>query len=285
MQPIDYLEQAVQLIETHSYYQPSIEKWTQHKASVFAQLTSATTLDDVHHLIRDLLYTLGDNHSHLLPPNWQTNPQKTAQNLPTARKIASWGYIHLPQVVGDDASMLTYANTIAQHITKLMPVSGWVIDLRDNTGGNMWAMLAGIGAIAGAGVLGSFIDRDGMRVDWGYEAGASMYDGEAVYTISEPNGFDTLSQPVAVLIGERTASSGELTLVSFLGRLRTRTFGQATRGVPTANDIYPLADGARLVLTQFVSADRQHRTYYSPILPDVICDDALTTATTWLSTQ
>lgn len=85
MQPIDYLEQAVQLIETHSYYQPSIEKWTQHKASVFAQLTSATTLDDVHHLIRDLLYTLGDNHSHLLPPNWQTNPQKTAQNLKSLR--------------------------------------------------------------------------------------------------------------------------------------------------------------------------------------------------------
>ncbi|MGV9658891.1 S41 family peptidase [Streptomyces koyangensis] len=55
--------------------------------------------------------------------------------------------------------------------------------------------------------------------------------------------------PVAVLTGPRTASAGEAVAIAFRERPDTRTFGDPTSGVPTANAPYPLSDGALVVLT------------------------------------
>lgn len=51
---------------------------------------------------------------------------------------------------------------------------------------------------------------------------------------------------VAVLIDNGTASSGEAVLIAFQRRPDTRTFGNATCGLSTANQEYMLSDGASL---------------------------------------
>ena len=53
--------------------------------------------------------------------------------------------------------------------------------------------------------------------------------------------------PVAVLVGSRTASSGEAAALRFIGRPGARTVGQPTDGFTTGNSDYGLADGARLL--------------------------------------
>lgn len=73
---------------------------------------------------------------------------------------------------------------------------------------------------------------------------------------------------MAVLQGRRTFSSGEATLLSFIGRANTRRFGEASGGLSTANRVYPLPDGAALVLTTSVMADRTGRAYGGPVEPD-----------------
>ena len=45
-------------------------------------------------------------------------------------------------------------------------LAGWIVDLRGNTGGNMWPMLAGFGPVLGEGTAGFFIDPDGVGVPW-----------------------------------------------------------------------------------------------------------------------
>lgn len=147
----------------------------------------------------------------------------------------------------------------------------------------MWSMLTTIGAIAGEGTLGFFIDRDKTKTPWAYKAGASVYDSETVYSVEDPVALIPEDRPVAILIGNNTQSSGEITLLSFIGRLNVRTFGQPTRGIPTANDSYSLADGAILVLTTALCADRNGRVYETFIPPDVICDDPLDQAKLWLA--
>jgi C-terminal processing protease CtpA/Prc len=228
---------------------------------------------------------LGDNHSGL----WlaDTKKQEAIQEqkspqVPTSKRIHQWAYLHLPKSIGDEDAKQHYAQAGHNLLRHHDNAQGWIIDLRENRGGSMWPMLVVCGPIAGDGTLGYFQNRHEERVAWGYENGASIYDGDTVYAIADPIPTISSDIPVAVLIGERTASSGEILLISLSRRENLRTFGQATRGKPTANTVFDLPDGASLVLTTDVSLDRKKRLYERSILPDVPCTDALTEAETWL---
>jgi C-terminal processing protease CtpA/Prc len=180
-------------------------------------------------------------------------------------------------------------------------VCGWVIDLRLNVGGNMWPMLAGVGPLLGDSVFGSFVSNQPQGVPWHYSQGhawpglsSAIGDGPAVvvgvgslppYRVREP------LAPVALLIGRRTASSGEATLLAFLGRPNVRTFGDSTAGFNSANSGFKLSDGATMVITVGYSRDRLGRAYALSVAPDELVrnspdanlDAPLDHALAWLS--
>jgi C-terminal processing protease CtpA/Prc len=146
---------------------------------------------------------------------------------------------------------------------------GWIVDLRRNTGGNVWPMLAGIGPLLGEGNVAAARYADGSRVAMWYRAGQAGLGDFAQLTVSgEPYRSGAATLPVAVLTGEDTASSGEAIAVAFRGRPDARSFGAATRGISTGNRSFPLSDGAALVLTVATTADREGRLYGGAIEPD-----------------
>jgi carboxyl-terminal processing protease len=91
-----------------------------------------------------------------------------------------------------------------------------------------------------------------------------------------------------VITGPRTVSSGEAVTVAFRGRPRTRSFGQPTGGLSTSNSGFQLPDGATLLLTTAVFADRNGQRYGAAIEPDEAvsavdgADPALAAAVAWL---
>jgi C-terminal processing protease CtpA/Prc len=150
---------------------------------------------------------------------------------------------------------------------------GWIVDLRGNTGGNMWPMLIGIGPVLGKGLAGSFIDADGNQVDWAYLDGKGLLGDEVISQVNgAPYQIANPEAPVAVLFGEGTASSGEVIVISFIGRPNTRTFGGSSAGYTTGNDEFELSDGAYIFLTTVIDADRTGKVYRSVIVPDVRVD-------------
>jgi len=169
---------------------------------------------------------------------------------------------------------------------------GWVVDLRGNSGGNMWPMLLGMGPLLGdakgADPVGMFLLAD-KRQPWAYREGAVWLDGKAVvgsrntqYTLRHPGA------PVAVLFGPRTASSGEASVLAFRGRAASRSFGQPSAGYSTANTPQRLPDGSLLLLTGSVIADRNGVGDGNRLQPDVIVaegQDATTAAQAWLLAQ
>lgn len=170
----------------------------------------------------------------------------------------------------------------------------WVVDLRRNTGGNMWPMLAGIGPLAGEGDLGAFVGA-AERWPWRYERGAALVGGEVVRRVDAPV-LPAIADdvPVAVLTSPLTASSGEILALSFVGRPGTRLFGESTCGLTTSNALYELPGGAALLLTTAQDADRTGRVYTGPIQPDVVVltdwaefqtpqDPVLNAALAWLA--
>ncbi len=209
--------------------------------------------------------------------------------LAEGRKLNQWvAYLSVPPTgTGHQPTLQYYADSLHTLIRRLdgPRVTSWVIDLRENTGGNCWPMLAGIGTILGEGVCGYFMDRDGGNPQsWSYR------DGEAYlsdyFQISLSNPAYSLHHPspsVAVLTGSRTMSSGEVVATAFRGRPATRSFGRPTGGYSTTNNFFPLSDGAIVNLTISIYADRNKRGYGSGIPVDVETDTPLKTALEWLS--
>lgn len=180
------------------------------------------------------------------------------------------GYLEIPNATAFEASkpFATEAHRVIREIDQL-PTAGWVIDLRTDTGGALYPMLAAVGPIVGEGELMGFVAPE-EQVTAYYREGRAWLEGAEITTVQVDEWY-TLQQPlspVAVLTSQLTASSGEFTALAFRGRLRTRSFGEPTAGVPTGNEIKELADGAWIVLTTALGADRTWQTYDGPLLPD-----------------
>ena len=123
-------------------------------------------------------------------------------------------------------------------------------------------MLAGLKPFLGSADLGTFEMPSGSSVAW--RAGANVDEERATPARLAP----LESAWVAVLTGPHTASSGEAVVIAFRGRPRARSFGLPTAGLSTANTRYPLPDGAAILLTTAVEADRTGHRYGNRIEPD-----------------
>lgn len=216
---------------------------------------------------------------------------------PTGRRLeGDIGYLELPSVRSGPKAA-TYDDTVHELLDEIDDgtLLGWIVDLRRNTGGAVWPMLGGIGPLAGEGRLGAFASASG-GADWSYDAASGMATSASyeLAKVAQPHPLcDEL--PVAVLTGPLTAGAGEAIVVAFSGRAYARRFGDGTRGLPTSNTQIPLADGALLVLTVTVHADRTGTRYDDVIPPDETVaidwtrfgqddDPVLAAACRWLAT-
>ncbi|HLG65477.1 MAG TPA: S41 family peptidase [Ktedonosporobacter sp.] len=193
---------------------------------------------------------------------------------PEGRLIANKvGYLDLPDLPGNLEHKQLYMAETQRLLREIdqAGVSGWVLDLRRNSGGNMWPMLAGIGSLLGEGECLALVSpwekvpifyRDG-------KAYAQERWEKLAEEVKNPYQLQHPLPPVAVLTSSQsTGSSGEFVVLAFRGRPRTRSFGEPTYGVPTGNDLKELSDGAKIFLTSYWGADRTGNVFNGPIPPD-----------------
>lgn len=186
-------------------------------------------------------------------------------------------HVVVPFLYSEDRAVIDGYATKVQDVIGALAANkpcGWIVDLRGNGGGNMWAMLAGVGPIIGEGELGSTLDKDGMKRIWFYEKGRSGYRGDAkdpyYATTTRPPVVITQRQPVAILIDRDTGSSAEGLAIAFRGRAETRFFA-ATSTFP-----FPLSDGAKLFVVTGAMLDQQGNQYPLGVVPDQVIISAVT---------
>ncbi len=287
--PQQMLDSALTIVRKNSLWRDTVN-WSVLEPAFRSMASSAQKAEDTYPAIKFLLQRLGDHHSfHMTPRATQSFTTGGAQNpRPVVRTVDTGiGYISVPAYSGAERSALqSYAKDVHAALETTAPLAtcGWVVDLRTNGGGNMWPMLNGLKPFFGNDGLGSFVSAEGSAPLW--HAG----DGVGVDPPAALN--DLATAPVAVLTGPRTASSGEAVTISFRGRANTRSFGQPTAGLSTANQTYKLPDGSMILLTVAVEADRTGKRYGEKIPPDeavepgVAPDDPpLAAAVRWLRTQ
>lgn len=182
----------------------------------------------------------------------------------------------IPAFSGGGVRGNAYAARLHAAVVKGARHCGQVLDLRGNTGGNQWPMMAGISPLLGNGPQGAEIGPGGERRHYAVlnPGRVSVAEGaDAGLTLAEVAGAtaapDLKGQAVAVLIDGMTASSGAGVAISLHGRRNTRFFGERSHPTTSSNEGFVLADGTNIVVTTTLMADRDWKTFPGGISPDV----------------
>jgi carboxyl-terminal processing protease len=291
--PRDFLRSFVDILQEYSVLRDSID-WPVLRTAVMDAGAAATTIEETEPALALGLEILSDDHSWIRLPDGSYLPYTpsftcTGPTVTTPTDIpADIGYVRVGAFSGGVAEAGAYTSVIQTAMADQDDpgLTGWIVDLRGNGGGNMWPMLAALWPFLQA-TVGYFVDPDDAWIEW-YVSGPYAYLGTTlVGEATNPYAPNLGSGRVAVLTDKRVASSGEATAVAFRGRPDTRTFGGETCGVPTGISAGPIGHGYTLGLAVVWMTDRDSTVYSAPLQPDEVIADpaaALARAIEWLRT-
>ena len=287
-----YVLAALDTLRVHALRSDSVD-WVAASSRLLAGILGAQTASDTYEALKDV-GRFADRHTTFLTPErlarMRAEPTEEMTAVPltlaTGQLLsANVGYVNIPGVhVLDEERLRVFADSLIHLVADFEDAGAcrWIVDLRRNSGGHMFPMLAGLEPLLGTGDLGYFVDNDDVAKPWyivpiGEEASPR---GTAVAGIaSVAHSLRDPDAPVVVLIGPGTTSSGEVVALSFRGRPATTLIGTPSGGFTTGNAVPELSDGAVFNITSSVYADRTGRRYGGPITPDMVVEEGGTPGT------
>ena len=271
----DFVKKAVGIMDTYGLFATGTS-WENAKAEALA--SDPPTFEDAQAIVRKALAVAGGKHSFLTVNNSNVMSHTLQQAaMPTiTQRDDGILVIKLPQFSGTGEESIQYAQKVLDAIPSQL--RGVVIDLIDNRGGNMYPMLAAVHRFFPEENLFEF-----HRRDYNFTVTIS-------YVISYVNikRKDYISCPVAILMNNHTASSGEMVLLAFRGLDNVRTFGTHSAGYTSGNSTYYLPFNSKLVLTTSSVITRTGEEFCNDyIYPDVdpITPFPLDDAIKWINSQ
>lgn len=187
-----YLDQALDIMQEHALHRNQVD-WNRLRGRAHGRASSALTPVEVYPAIMFALQSLADGHSYFLSPEQVAELESGALNAenpaPSGRLLSNGlAYLSVPAFAGTVEAGQEYAIALQQVIRELdaSRPCGWVVDLTENHGGNMWPMLAGIGPVLGEGQAGAFVAPDEPETPWVYLDGQALMADEAEWGSREP---------------------------------------------------------------------------------------------------
>ncbi len=271
-----YVEIALEYMDNGIYAEG--DAWKAKKADIMKRAKELDDYADTHALLSEALTVAGGKHSTLLTGN-DGGELVSGQDNPRVNIDADGIlYVKLPGFVGTNGAQ-KYADTVIDFVEENEDeIRGVIIDLQDNTGGNLGPMLAAVSPFLPEGELLSFRIKDKMQPV--KLSDGSVTGGGSNMTVDEEQ---IVNVPVAILQNEWTASSGEATLLAFRGLKYAKTFGKASAGYCSCNTVYYLYDGTTMQLTIGSNVARTGEEFCEdPIAPDVETETPLEVAEKWI---
>jgi len=269
-EPQRYVRKAVKIMDKNGLYAEGAQ-WDSVKN--VSLKSNPETMEDAYQVVREALKVAGGKHSFLSPANRVAEDNVREWEMPSVsildNNIAS---VKLPPFHGNKEEGLKYSNTVLERVPD--DISGLIIDLRGNVGGDMYPMIAAVHRfIPDGNDMLRFKTR--KRTSWIPRSFVLNAVG-----VTEKQFIDC---PVAILTDSLTASSGEATLLCFRGLKNVKTFGCPTAGYASSNCPYAMPDGSSLVLTTGCDVARTNEEFCDdPIAPDVATVTPETDAMNWL---
>ena len=266
-----YVKKAIRIMGRKGLYAEG-PRWEAAKKEALAERPQ--TLEQAQHIVKQLLPIAGGKHSFFYSEaQKQENQTERAWEMPTVQLVEGGiAIIHLPHFLGSDKDTKRYVAAVCDNLPDSL--SGVVIDLRGNDGGNQFAMLPT--------VLRFLPDDDFQRFE-GRKSSSSLKKWIIAKVFGLPSGKEDHC-PVAILTDGHTASAAEMVMISFRGLENARTFGQPTAGYLSGNELFPLPDGSMLALTTSRLISRTGEVFCDdPVDPDVLTDTPMEDALNWIN--
>lgn len=265
-----YVKKAVRLMDRHGLFATG-EPWKAAKAEALA--AKPATMEEAHAVVCKALEVAGGKHSFIMPADMVTVNVTSEWEMPSVELRDGIAVIYLPPFSGNDDEGRRYLQTVLDALPDQL--NGAVIDLRGNSGGNMYPMIAAVHRFLPDNLLRFRNRKNSMPVDNDYILNVVGIARQAM-----------IDCPVAILTNELTASSGEATLLCFRGLQNVRVFGTPTAGYASSNVPYPMPDGSQLVLTVGSDVARTGEEFCDdPIVPDSLTESPMEEAIAWLLKQ
>lgn len=283
-----FSDEIVKCIKQNSIYADSLD-YDDIEKDVEQHIDTFTTYEKVGHYYMKILRMAGDNHSFFVNKKMLADySAKQKENIRFSYQLldGNIGYLSIPGFLSSDNAVVNdFANQIHNAIRELdtqQTITGWIVDLRNNNGGNMWPMVLGLNPLIGNEVAGYFKYTSKKNLEE-WKTGSP----HSTITIRQPYQLKKPDAKIAVLYSKKTVSSGEATAICFIGKPNTRSFGTATGGLTTSNGIFTLSDDNIFVLAVGYDLDRNKKVYKGKIQPDVLFENAdnetvLESAKAWL---
>jgi len=285
------LDEALTCMKKH-YYRKDWIQWEDLTNAARTRLRVSGKCDDANEVIGWCFEQLNEQHSFLMAPARAARYNFDTTNLsgapaPSLSELVgeikgewlhdSIAYLTIPWVSTTDSLICAHiADSLQELIARLdsRGITRWIIDLRKNSGGNCWPMLAGIGPLLGEGVCGYFVAAE-ERIPISYRDGAA-FQGRHIGCRVSREGYRTqfARKSIVVLTSRRTVSAGEIVAMAFKGKDQAYLFGEPTAGLTTANATYSLSDHSMLVLSVCREADHTGRIWEGSIVPDKVISSA-----------
>src|SRR5690606_7860352 len=198
----EVLESAIAIIRENAL-RPVGDDWDRLATDLAGLHGQARAPEAAHPAIRKLLAALADGHSFFIPSSTarQADTMGTATRPPGVELLdGGVGYVLLPGVVGQsEGEGPSFSRQILDAMAGIASAAsrGWIVDLRGNSGGNMWPMLAALQPLLGDGPIGGVRDRQGRFRDWRRMQEPDDHRRHAI---------DLHGARVAILLGAGTAS-------------------------------------------------------------------------------
>jgi len=279
-----FIDRSFALIKSHSI---NVEDLDKIKSDLYSKSENLSSVDELAPLYEDVFQKLHDHHGSLKYKGktygWQkplaSNNSYLKEKIKTEKFVQSkiidkkYGYIRI--LGNDDFSFKkvdSLADDIVSHINAVNSnkIKGWIIDLRLNTGGNMYPILLGLKNFIGNDlVFGGFNDAKNQSTGkWEVQQGKMLIDGvelENKKTLENPIKGTV---PIIILTSCYTASAGEMTAISFIGRNNTFIVGEPTANYTTAVQGFKINSVAGINLSTDYVIDRNQKVYKNNITPD-----------------
>ena len=266
-----YVRQGVFLMDKFGLFAEGPEWQAAKKEALQA---APASLEEAQDVVRAALKVAGGKHSFLYKAEDVQEDATKEWEKPEVRVEDGIAIFRLPPFSGNTDEGVKYAQAVLEGVPD--DVRGVVIDLRGNTGGNMYPMIAAVHR---------FLPDDDVLC-FRSKKRTQQLTADYIGRVAGVQALDPIDCPVALLTDERTASSGEATLICFRGLEKARVFGAPTAGYASANAPYPMPDGSKLVLTTSCDVARTGEEFCDdPIAPDVLTETPLEDALAWLNSR
>lgn len=270
----EYVENAIK--NMNNGINANSKEWANQKEKLLEESKNFEKYEDAHDSIEEAVKVAGGKHSFIIKPQDKNEVSKNIEYPQIELRDDGILYIKLtPIMLASEEENQKYVDIVVKELEK-ENYSGVILDLADNSGGDMYPMITAISSLIPDGEILEFKNAAGQITP------IEMKSGQISSEIKGLN-KKVKNVKVAVIINKNTGSSGEITALALKKNNNVRFFGEESAGYTSVNSMFTLYDGLIMMLTTSSIVDPLGNEYLNEkIKPDVYTKDPIKDASSWI---